>query len=83
MRHIGDVSEAWILHIKKSPHRTPTDVSRVIEICLGISSPLIFSFPGDGSLKGGTRGVKGTEQVTGRNVNVMKEWGESAQQCKE
>lgn len=45
-RHIGDVSGTWILHRKKSTRVVLTDVPCVREICLGISSSLIFYSPG-------------------------------------
>lgn len=47
MRHIGDVGVTWISHQKKSAPSTPTDVLCIGEICLGISSPLIFYSPDD------------------------------------
>lgn len=46
-RHIGDVSETWILHRQKSTNSMLTDVLCVREICLGISSSLIFYSPDD------------------------------------
>lgn len=66
MRHIGDVSDTWISHQKKSARSTPADVLRVGEICLGISSPLIFYSPDDCCWRGG----KVKEQTTRGLENV-------------
>lgn len=54
-RHIGDVSETWIFHKKKSAHSTLTDVLCVREICLGISFSMIFYSPDDWGWKKTTR----------------------------
>lgn len=47
MRHIGDVGVTWISHQRRvrTAHQQMFSVSG--EICLGISSPLIFYSPDD------------------------------------
>lgn len=69
---------SWISHQKKSVHSTPTDVLRVEEICLEISSPLIVSSPDDCC----RRGQKVKEQDTRggeiwADLHIMEEKGES------
>ncbi len=79
MRHIGDVSETWILHRRTSTRSTLTDVPCVREICLGISSSPVFYSPDDWGWKEVQQEWKNeTEVGRWRDVAAMRGRGKSA-----